>query len=450
MRSLQIKLAIMLLGAPLLVQICQPVAANTALATAQQELHAHLEAERYQDALDAAKRALRLAEQQFGTNHLELVRPLIELATVQEMMGDFNGAEANCLRGIALLETKEGFFSQRLIPPWTRLGTVYQAAGREEDAIEAFQHAKHITHRTQGLFNLQQIPLIEHLTQSYINLARFEDADREQRYAFRANEHRYGKDNPRLVPAIYRFAAWHRRTDQFGKERDLYKRALGILEQANGIGDLSLVKPLRAVASTYRLSGFLKPEGEQALQRALRITEGKQRSNSLDAIEVLIDLGDWYLVDKDTDRAFEHYRQAWALLASQDDCAEKVKQFFDQPVQLRYRPPLPSQRDRLRLERFYTERYVDIEFTVKEDGAVADLNVIDADLPFDLRNAVMRELRFARYRPRLIDGHAVATRGVRYRQSYSAASYLARAFSDNAPITRRLDEYHPLSPPSVP
>ncbi len=53
------------------------------------------------------------------------------------------------------------------------------------------------------------------------------------------------------------------------------------------------------------------------------------------------------------------------------------------------------------------------------EGAVEDLEVIGADLPFNLKNTVMRTLRYSHYRPRFVNGRPVATKGLRFREIYT-------------------------------
>ncbi|MDJ0929037.1 MAG: tetratricopeptide repeat protein, partial [Gammaproteobacteria bacterium] len=80
------------------------------------------EEERFDEAVGAAQQVVKLTEEEFGPDSLELASPIDNLATVQMLNGDLVDAEGNYQRSIALIERREGILSKRLINPYIGLG----------------------------------------------------------------------------------------------------------------------------------------------------------------------------------------------------------------------------------------------------------------------------------------------------------------------------------------
>jgi len=59
------------------------------------------------------------------------------------------------------------------------------------------------------------------------------------------------------------------------------------------------------------------------------------------------------------------------------------------------------------------EGFVVIEFTVTQTGAVADLNIIEANPKGWFEKAALSAAKQFKYKPRTVDGHAIAVSGVR-------------------------------------
>lgn len=379
------------------------------------EFKAHMDAEEYPQALDAAHLVVELTEREFGPRHIENVTPLNNLATVQEQIGEYRPAEANYRKSIRILEDAQGIYEERLVRPLVGLGVVYNAAGQYPEGLLAFQRAQHITHRIDGLYNLDQMEILDGQTQSFLGLDEFAEADRTQRLALVISERKLGKHHIELVPALYKLAKWYQSTFQYANQRILYRRALTILEANHGPNDLSLVEPLRGIATSRYLEGIRRTEGEQALERALEIVSTHPDVKSEERVRTLVDLGDWYITSSKADSGLPLYREAWNLLDANIELRESL---FGRPVRLLYYSPVISDAEPLSISDEPGEKYIDLEFTVTSRGRVANVKVIEANV----RNIIQREVKFAaskaRYRPRLENGVSVDTPVVRFRQSF--------------------------------
>jgi TonB family protein len=151
----------------------------------------------------------------------------------------------------------------------------------------------------------------------------------------------------------------------------------------------------------------LNPDGEHALQLALKELLQEQPPNYTRRGETWVDLGDWYLVSGDAPKAAEAYRNAWKELQQSGSTA-----LLSQPRVLAYRPP-PASATRSRIEpRDAEEHHVDLRFTVTADGRTTDVRLTESDAPESQQKAVLYALKRARYGPRLENGEPVATTDV--------------------------------------
>jgi TonB family protein len=65
--------------------------------------------------------------------------------------------------------------------------------------------------------------------------------------------------------------------------------------------------------------------------------------------------------------------------------------------------------------------YVQLEFTVESNGSVSDARIVDHDTRDRYAADVLDAVRASRFRPKFVDGHAVATLGIAYREIFWTA-----------------------------
>ena len=398
-----------------------------AVAQAYDEFKTLLEQEDYENAIPAGRDVLRLAEKSFGEDAAVLIRPVIDLAGAFRSAGLFGTAESYYQRGISLIERAEGVYSPRLIEPLVGMGEAYLEAGRYDEAEDAFRRAQHVVHRKDGVISLEQIAVLDNLTDTYVSRGDIVDADREQRLAYRVTVLKYGKDDPRIVPATLKLAEWFRETGQYSNAGILYRSSVRVLENAYGENDPSIIEPLRGLADArgehlrhlppgVTDRGVPVSEGRSALERVLAIVEQEPARNSDQELQALIELGDWYTVMGKSRKALELYRRAWTLLDSFANPDEMREQIFGSPVRLYYNPQnlgglLPS------WKKFrFGEIYIDVAFTVTEEGKTSEIELLESNSPVVVKMAVKKAVHQARYRPRFQEGDPVATERVSFRQ----------------------------------
>ena len=385
------------------------------------------------------------------TDHSGLIVPLLKQADFHRINSEDEAAEQNYLECISILETQAGVFDQALIVPLTQLGTLYQDKGRLQDAVEKFQRAKHISHRNGGLYTLGQVDIVEALSELYLKLDRFDAAEREQWYRFYIYEHYWDKRTAALLPAIFKLADWYRDADQLDYEQYIYEESISTLEAATQQSKFALVTSLRAFATNYRLHGIAAGQGLKALNRALKLSERDVEIAPIQYAEVLIDLGDWYVIAAKFEKAQSFYERAWRFLESKGRTREQLQLLFKDPIALNNRNLNTQHPSGIMLRPNYAMRffhgvavpwhfpnqaeesqrnpldndavlktigYIDVQLNVKSDGIMENVILHDTHLPPRFEETVLHNLSGTLFRPRLVNGKPVAANDIRSRLTF--------------------------------
>ncbi len=349
-----------------------------------------------------------------------LAGPYLCLAEALFALKNNEGAALAYTNAIDQLERSSGVFDPRLVRPLEGLGKTLMRLGKFDAAEEALVQAKDLTHRNFGIYNLVQSSIVNRLTKTYYSRRDFADASREQNFLLRAHEENYG-EAPQLLPAIRRMAKWHERTGRYDLARNNYRRALKIMLRAYGPNDLRLVGPMRDFARSYMTTPrganrVMSRSGANALMDVIDLYERQEFTDAVDVARSWGELGDWYVVGGRRGAARKAYGEAGKILQSAaGDDASKGSDLFSRPVEIEYedvpigvRPSrLQSLPDGIAILEF--------EFTVNAEGRVrGSVAVVRDDLKYpSFAFRVVDRIKASRYRPRIVNGQPVATKGVR-------------------------------------
>ena len=360
---------------------------------------------------------------------------------------------ATLLNGIVSdVERATSRYDPALVAPLTMLGDALGGASKYKDALSAYQQARHITRITDGLHTTHQVDLLYREADTYASMGKMEKANDRQEYAYATLLRNYGPVSPDLIPGIYHLAAWYQRTSNPFGARDLYERAVEILERNKGATDASLIEALRGLAKSYKdeafplnelhdqkLPGALPPTdlygpngqpvilivnrfgpGEVALLEVVKITTANPNATPLDVALEEIDLADWYLLfDKET-RAipvYVHARQIMRERAGMND--DQIAVYFGQPTVL-YRPiPDNPSAPPEALRSNPTQGHVELGYIVTELGHVEDMKTVSSEPEGMMDLKVRRGFRVARFRPRFDGDNPVISSNQIYRYTFT-------------------------------
>lgn len=364
---------------------------------------------RNKEATAAALQVATLTQERHGLDSTEIVTPLINLAVMQAKTGDVTAAEQNFRSAIGVIERIDGVFSPRLINPLSGLGHAYNRAGRYDQALESFERALRLNNIELGFTNFRQFGIQDGLTESYVGLREFEDANFYQQTQVEIHQRKFGKENPKVVPSLYKLAEWYSRTGNLEASALTYRKADRILRDHEGDSSESRAEALLGLAMLYERQGN-RPAAANTLRRGLAIIDTNAEPDLLIRAKVSIALGDLYIRDNKREPALLKYQSAWQDLSSDPEYADERDFNFAAPVRVAgLQFPTATRKARGRSPETLAEGYVVIRYTIDRNGRTQDIAVVESEPAGILDESLVNTYRRSAYRPRLVDGVAVPT-----------------------------------------
>lgn len=403
------------------------------------EFQVRYSAAEYEAALPVAREWVALLESEAG-REAELATALESLAKVELRTGAAGAAEANLHRALHLLGITESIASPRLIPPLVELAAAYRVQGAPEQAEEVLTQALTISHRAYGLFDARQLELIEQLIALYLQSGDADAADREMYRSLMVGERVYGFEDPRLLPLLERLARRGEETGRMAEARQHWARTVEIASLEDEGRNAATITGLLGISRSHRVQFVRMPKtiqlntcrtdpetgqprplnvctelgrkpeldenGEVAALRALAILESASSPPPALMAATLLELGDWYVTDHQSDVAMAYYRRAWPLFESLATAGAPNP--LRTPRAMDYRTPNAAVRPQYADGTAPAVTPIQFSLTILPDGGTADITPLtDAA---DARLARIRKaLEKARFSPRFDDGEPVET-----------------------------------------
>ncbi len=394
----------------------------------------------------SSNRAIELAEELINDNEVYAETHPIRFGKLLANLGMLLSDGGQYVDGLASLDVALDMIEQRANPYSATVQKVTLARGitqlnldKFDEAEESFRRAQHIAHRTSGVYTPDQLEIIHYLTRLKLSQGRYMDADKEQEFNLRISEQAYGKDSEEIVPVLLNLGAYfasrgdmlplnsspdfrYYRDSLFRQSFSLYNRSIDIIEANYGIADLRLVEPLRGLARARLLQNTNRGAAEDALERALSIVESNPDTDVPDRVMAMIHLADMYTITGDA-RARKIYMQAWNAMQQDETQAQLSAEIFGTPTRLypevtgvlylARRPDAALEGD--------VELYIDIAYSVRADGKVTDIRMIDKNVPNSQVRFMRSQLAATRFRPRIMNGELVPTENLMIHQTYQVA-----------------------------
>lgn len=353
--------------------------------------------------------------------------------------GTFDDAESAYQDAIALLESEFGEFSGALATPLVELGETYNAAGRHLEALVVMERARHLHRRAFGLQDPSQMDAIWGLIRAYHGMGDEQESRRWLEEVELLAQRAHADDPDALLAAHARRAAWFAERGFGHAQRDVYEQMLEIQyselpeERARRSTLLREIahswthqtpmamrfaldrRSARRVTQREPRDAAGQREAHAALEAATRLFEDDPDAPVDELARLSIAWAHWHLVwDREPDEAITRLEHAWALL---EDTPELRDEYLGRAEQVYFVPPVsPGHRARGEPHRGYAR----VAFTIGPDGRAHDIEVVDADPPGMIDDALVDQLaRTGRFRPRMSDGAPVATPGAHLTQRFT-------------------------------
>jgi tetratricopeptide (TPR) repeat protein len=397
---------------------------------------------------------------------LALEEALTALGDAYLEANQYAAAEAAYVEAVRSAEQHSGRDAPRVLTPLTGLGTTRARAGHHHDAIPLLQRAVAITRAQFGMFDLRQQDVLETLAGSLTALNRQQEAQDAMTYRVRAAEKTYGEGSPKIIPWLCDLGDWFAENGKTPEARMTFQVALNIAGARDSLHAPIIVAPLRGIARAYMLrssypdswrkppyptfgcgipyavlppeckdttafdaEGFnigprtLNQEGEEALKRALRILEADPDLAPATLIDTLIQMGDWHEIKKSPREALTYYERAWQLIRTKPNLPQSSATALNVPLRVYYpTPQILAHVPTLAAAVDTQSHYVQTEFTVAADGSVRDARIVAHDTRDRYARDILKAVRNSRFRPKFVDGQAVAATGITYRQVFWLAT----------------------------
>jgi TonB family protein len=373
----------------------------------------------------------------------------------------YAAAEAAYSQALRVAEQHDGVESENVIAPLLGLGNTLARSGHHEEAVHRLQRALALQRAQYGLFDLRQMDTLKTLAGSLTALNRTDEAQELMFYRARAAERAYGEGDPRVVPSLCDLGNWYAETGKTPEARATFLAAMNNIAARLAGNHPLMVEPLRGMARAYMLrpsypdrwrrppsppgcsmvGAECKPpfrmdktgkliveprelnrEGEYALQWALRLLDEDPNASAQTRIETLIQMGDWYQIKKSPREALPYYQHAWQLIRLAPGQSGSAATALDQPLRVYYPTPQIVANVPAVAPEETRSHHVQVEFTVAADGSVKDARIVNHDTRDRYAQDILSAVRASRFRPKLVDGEAVATPAVTYREVFWTAT----------------------------
>jgi len=323
-----------------------------------------------------------------------------------------------------------GLRAPQLEPAWYGLGVSLLAAGNPADAERAFAAALQQKRISDGLHTPAQVGYLDAMTLTASRRSRLELADGFQLRRIELAERLYDGDSVERAEAAKVLADWYSTTNRHREALQVQAYRLDILSRAYGRDDPRLVPALLDEARVYAQvidtfrerpiaiqtrDGTIIHSSEQPLNQALRLL--KKHDVKLSAAEqarMLIQIGDVHWLQGDRKRALAVWQRARTADAA-------AAQRLAQPEPLEWPTDWPAQAG------IDASGRLELRFTVNERGRVGNIEQVEL-LPAGNADGqtLFTELRKAlpkvSFRPAIGSEQAEKRTDVRYRHLFQPSS----------------------------
>src|SRR6266540_4261598 len=250
------------------------------------------DADKLDEALTFAERALEIRERLLGTEHPDVAASIDNLASIYTGNAEYVKAEPLYRRALAIREKALGKDHPQIALSLNNLALLYRTQGKYVEGEPLFKRALDIREKALGKDHSDTAQSLANLAVLYSEQGKVVEAEPLYKRALDIYEKALGKDHPDTATSMNNLAFFYRDQGKYAEAEPLHKRALDIFEKVLGKDHPYTAGSLNNLALLYYSQGKYV-EAEPLYNRALDITEktlGKdhpataQRLNNLAAL----------------------------------------------------------------------------------------------------------------------------------------------------------------------
>lgn len=407
-------------------------------------------------------------------------RAAVEAAAGQTAAGEHVEAINTAAAVIDRIERRTNRYDLALVEPLLVLGDALAGVGDAEGAFGAYDRGLHITRVGRGLHHPSQVRAVYRQAALLTDRGRMREANERHEYAYRTLLRHYGRDDPALLPGVFKLGDWYLSMYNIFSARRLYEHAADVAAKRLPPEAPARVRALRWIAATYRAERFPPYQalegrrraarsggyvqmsqraayrgpnktsinrfsrGESALIEVVTLLQAREDAKVSDVASAMLELGDWFFLFEKKPRAFTLYRKVWELLEANRALLART---FRAPAPLYL--PMPADPPRPAQARLGDARdgVVELSIDVTEEGLVANVETLRSEPSNVMDTKVRRAMRHARYRPAFDGREPQATTDLRVVHNFtyysSGLGVGAETSATNARPTRAVAEATP-------
>ena len=349
-------------------------------------------------------------------------------------IGEASEASVLLQEKIVEIEDKEHLTHRSLVKPLTLLGDAKVAAGFVKEGLLFYDRAIFVQRVNFGLFDSAQVDIIYKEADGLKLLGDLEEARKREEYAFEVIQRAYKENDLRRIPGLVRLAKFYDSVNSYLASRIFYRKSLEILIANNREWEIESIPLYNGIAQSYfrerfppsyivdgfdsqlmdvvpgltdaeRLQQTLSinnfPEGERALQAAVKIALGQEPKNTELIEETTMRLGDWHLMWNRQREANTLYTSVYQSMESRGIDPNVT---FSKPNLLYLPEPKTPEPPGLALAVEVKKGIVEVKFLVKTNGRVAALETVRTEPPKLMEFKIRRSLRNSVFRPAFFEG----------------------------------------------
>src|SRR6266545_1209122 len=218
------------------------------------------------------RRALAIREKALGKDHPETAKSLNNLAEVYRIQGKYLEAEPLYKRALEIREKALGKDHPQVALSLNNLALLYRTQGKYVEGEPLFKRALDIREKALGKDHSDTAQSLANLAVLYSEQGKVVEAEPLYKRALDIYEKALGKDHPDTATSMNNLAFFYRDQGKYVEAEPLYKRALDIFEKVLGKDHPYTAGSLNNLALLYYSQGKYV-EAEPLYNRALDITE---------------------------------------------------------------------------------------------------------------------------------------------------------------------------------
>lgn len=372
----------------------------------------------WETARDWAGQLIEAKELEYGADAPELIVSLINRAAVDLEVKDWESAQENTQRGLAILAEQPQDNQQQHMALLLTSAKAKLGLRDEKKARDTLYEALRLNKKHKPADKWTEADIYQLLVEVAKREFAHRDGNQATKNSLKARTKFFGDNRVQMATYHEEAARWYRWSSQYGEERKQHKQAIELLEAHYGKENVRLATPLMGVAETYMIPHKSPKKIETALHRAQALNYPDSAEATFIQARVLTNLADYHIVFDDPDRGIALYDEAWHLMANHAEMGAAVaNQYFSATHRLYFNTPdKPASTGKG--SDYFTEGFVLLGFGVSRSGRLEDIKVLESK-PVQMREKLFIDAaRKARYRPRIVDGEPVVTPDESFRLTY--------------------------------